>query len=209
MAKQTAGILGTVKGKVGNVVGAQWKETPYFRAYAIPANPKTELQEAHRARFALAVKFSKGLLGSVVQPFWDQFQRNQSGFNRFVQVNTKRLTSGASYDDILVAEGELESVVEISNAQYAGSQINLEWSGALKGNGLSTDYPFAVCYDTENDIFFVADGQIIGMVRGDLNIDLTVGTGRDYSKLTVFLFFYRGNAATLMVAPSVFSVVTN
>lgn len=58
MGKQNF-IQGGFKGKVGNVIGAGWKDMLTIRAYTKPANPKTERQKTVRNAFALKVKASQ------------------------------------------------------------------------------------------------------------------------------------------------------
>lgn len=58
MGKQNF-IQGGFKGKVGNVIGAGWKDILTIRSYTKPANPKTERQKTVRNAFALKVKASQ------------------------------------------------------------------------------------------------------------------------------------------------------
>lgn len=58
MGKQNF-IQGGFKGKVGNVIGAGWKDILTIRAYTKPANPKTERQTTVRNAFKLKVQASQ------------------------------------------------------------------------------------------------------------------------------------------------------
>mgnify|MGYP003571270124 CR=1 FL=1 len=58
MGKQNF-IQGGFKGKVGNVIGAGWKDILTIRSYTKPANPKTERQKTVRNAFKLKVKASQ------------------------------------------------------------------------------------------------------------------------------------------------------
>ena len=81
------GILGKGTKKIGNIVGANWKNKNYVRSYVIPANPNSDLQKAQRARFKSNVEFVKGILGQIIQPYVDPFQRAMSGYNYFIKQN--------------------------------------------------------------------------------------------------------------------------
>lgn len=49
MAKWISPLFSDIRNKLGDsVVFSSWKGRGYFRAYVIPANPKTKKQEAHR-----------------------------------------------------------------------------------------------------------------------------------------------------------------
>ena len=61
MAKSNWGITSGFIGKLGNVVGFNWKGINLQRALTKSTDPRTEKQLLQRAKFALA-----GKLGSVV-----------------------------------------------------------------------------------------------------------------------------------------------
>lgn len=58
MAKQNF-ISGGYYGKLGDTVGQRWKNKRTIRTYVIPRNPRTEVQQANRARFANLVPYAQ------------------------------------------------------------------------------------------------------------------------------------------------------
>ena len=58
MAKQNF-IGGGYYGKLGNTVGQRWKNKRTIRTYVIPRNPRTDVQQANRARFKNLVPFAQ------------------------------------------------------------------------------------------------------------------------------------------------------
>ena len=58
MAKQNF-IGGGYYGKLGDTVGQRWKNKRTIRSYVIPRNPRTEVQQANRARFKNLVPFAQ------------------------------------------------------------------------------------------------------------------------------------------------------
>lgn len=58
MAKQNF-IGGGYYGKLGGTVGQRWKNKRTIRSYVIPKNPRTEVQQANRARFKNLVPFAQ------------------------------------------------------------------------------------------------------------------------------------------------------
>ncbi|MGN1467652.1 MAG: hypothetical protein ACI4W1_05035 [Ruminococcus sp.] len=58
MAKQNF-IGGGYYGKLGGTVGQRWKNKRTIRSYVIPRNPRTEIQQANRARFKNLVPFAQ------------------------------------------------------------------------------------------------------------------------------------------------------
>ena len=52
-------LSGGYYGKLGATVGQRWKNKRTIRTYVKPANPRTEVQQANRNRFANAVTFAQ------------------------------------------------------------------------------------------------------------------------------------------------------
>ena len=52
-------LSGGYYGKLGATVGQRWKNKRTIRTYVIPANPRTEIQQANRGKFANAVIFAQ------------------------------------------------------------------------------------------------------------------------------------------------------
>jgi len=206
MGKQMGGILGPVRGKVSNVVGAQWKETAYFRGYTIPANPNTEAQQAQRAKMTTAVWYARALLGSVINPYWDPFEKAYSGYNRFLSVNVKAMASGTAYESILTSRGKLEKVSAMDGSTYpvTVTKVEVTWTGNLMGNGLATDKSLLVIVDVVNKVAWISAG---GSTREDGSEEVEVGEGRTAANLKSYLGFYRGTGTSLMVSDSVFEQV--
>ncbi|RKX53672.1 MAG: hypothetical protein DRP50_05530 [Thermotoga sp.] len=76
--------------KLGDqIVGSKWKGRGYFRSYVIPANPKTNKQEAHRAVMQELVKRCQAVVldDADVKAAWDNeaLPLLISGYNLFVK----------------------------------------------------------------------------------------------------------------------------
>lgn len=110
MAKISAGILSTPRGKVAGVVGASWKGVGYIREKVKPANPKTAAQEAQRSKMRNCVHFAQLILADVLIPFVSPFQKHQSGYNWFVKQNIKNFTYDfPKLDDLKLTAGTLQA----------------------------------------------------------------------------------------------------
>jgi len=206
MAKQTQGILGVVKGKIGNVVGAQWKQSPYFRSYSVPANPNTTAQQAQRAKMAFLVWNARLILGSVINSYITPFQKAMSGYNRFVQMNIKNLSNPPTHDELLLSEGQLEPTTSITTATYATAtgDFQISWNNSVLANGDAADSAVAVIIDTVNRRAWVFDAEA---TRNDGDLIDSIASGLTLADLAVYVFFHRGDGDMLMVSPSVYSEV--
>ncbi len=206
MAKIVNGILGGISGKVAGVVGGSWKGINYVRAYTVPSNPNTTAQQAQRTKFSAVRQLASSVLASVLQPYWDPFQSEMSGYNKFMSAN---LSAWSDADDIasaVMAQGTLEGDTIIT-ALYNDSTGNctLDLTNNPMGNGAGTDSAVWVIYDAANNIAFVSDGTYY---RNEGEILLSIGAGRTASDLHAFVFFRRGTGDSLTVSNSDYSVVT-
>lgn len=52
-------LSGGYYGKLGQTIGQRWKNKRTVKSYAVPANPRTEKQQANRGRFAYGVKLAQ------------------------------------------------------------------------------------------------------------------------------------------------------
>jgi len=199
------GILGPVKGKIGAVVGSNWKGINTVRGYTIPTDPQTEDQVTQRTMFAWIVLIAKLLLSDVIHTYWEQFAVKMSGYNKFVQSNRNAVSAVDTYSELVISEGSLEpSPLTAANYSDSSGYLGLEWSGSLLGNGLGTDKVVCICIDANNEVAFFDDST----TRSDTSCDIDIGAGRTPSDLHAYMFFTRGLAETLEVSASDYMVVS-
>jgi len=205
MAKQTSGILGKVTGKVGGVIGAAWKSTPYFRAYAKPANPKTPAQMLQRGKMGFVVGIAKMIKATIITPYWNPFQKRMSGYNRFIQKNIKLVADVPAILAIEMSEGDLELGAGLVDAFYSSvtGDVDVEWNPATMGNGEDDDIAVVVVIDKLNNVAFVNALE----TRVDASTSLPIGTDRVLANLHAWVLFSRGTGTSLMVSPSSYSVI--
>lgn len=140
MATIETGILGVTRGKIANVVGAKWKNVNYIRKLTTPANPKSEAQLIQRAKLSALVFFVKPLIAPVLHPFVDPYQKNQSGYNRFIQLNMPFVDEYGSVDEdeFIYTEGQL-TAINIQGATNIGDAMTWSWNTEYGINGKPTD----------------------------------------------------------------------
>lgn len=198
MGKIRQGILGGVSGKVGVVVGGDWKGIPYLRTFVIPANPNTALQQGVRSKMSLITSIGRTILNTIIQKFWDKYAVKMSGFNAFVKRSMLDMTSAVDYLNLSFARGGLEGVV-ISTKNYNDTTgvVTITFLTTTLSNGLPTDRIVAVVLDSANKVTFVADS---GTTRTAGTISLNIGGGRNVATLVFSLFAYTfpGSVVTLV-----------
>lgn len=189
MAKLRQGILGGISGKVGSVVGGDWKGIPYIRTMVIPANPNTIPQQIVRSKMRFITSIGKTVINTVVQKFWDKFAIKMSGFNAFVKANMLTELDIHSPSLFVFSKGGLEGLIRLTHDYNpATGLVLITWNPATLSNGLPSDKVVSVLYDLQNKMTFVSD---VGTLRSAGTISFNIGTGRTPEYMGYYLFAYR------------------
>jgi hypothetical protein len=161
MGKIKQGILGGFLGKVGNVVGGNFKGIATMRAMPLSvANPRTAAQVGNRSRFSFVTAWAKDLGLPFIQTFWNRQAMKMSGFNLFCSVNKATWNASGAYqvEDAIYSQGVIDAptpsscVFDISNAQLTGSV-----SYAISGERLPTDVYNIIFVDVNGNVIQVSD----------------------------------------------------
>lgn len=115
------------EGKVGQTVGAKWKNKSTIRTYTKPANPDTAAQQSVRGVF--------GSMTSFVAMFADQIKylsalntAGQSVRNAIVQINKDMITNGTfEKQSLLISKGGLQKVAGEAGSANAG-KVTITWN---------------------------------------------------------------------------------
>ena len=115
------------EGKVGQTVGAKWKNKSTIRTYTKPSNPSTAGQQSVRGVFASMTSF--------VAMFADQIKylsalntAGQSVRNAIIQANKAQIMDGAfDKTTLLISKGGLQKVAGES-ANEATGKITVTWT---------------------------------------------------------------------------------
>jgi hypothetical protein len=132
MGTISKGILGGFSGKVGSVVGGNWKGIDYMRSKASRRDFKpTQTQLAQQLKFALVVKFVQTFTG-LTEISFSNFAVRKTGYNSAVSYTLRNAVTGTyplfsiRYADVLVSRGDLPNV--LAPAVTAGANSMLTWS---------------------------------------------------------------------------------
>lgn len=86
-------VSGGYRGKLGDTIGQAWKNKRVIKSYAVPSNPRTEKQQANRARFAQAVKLSQLALSiNKGVPMWKSSEKTD--YNMRMSQAKKNIDEG-------------------------------------------------------------------------------------------------------------------
>ena len=131
------------EGKVGQTVGAKWKNKSTIRTYTKPSNPSTAGQQSVRGVFASMTSF--------VAMFADQIKylsalntAGQSVRNAIIQANKAQMMAGAfDKTTLLISKGGLQKVAG-ENASETTGKITVTWTKPTATNFTSNAELIAV-----------------------------------------------------------------
>ncbi len=128
------GILGGFSGKVGTVIGGNWKGIDYMRSKAASiSNPKTEAQLDQRARFGAALKFLQPLT-SFLRVGFKNYAVKMTAFNSAMSYNLNNALTGVypdysiDYASALVARGSLPGALNPLVAMNSTTELEFSWT---------------------------------------------------------------------------------
>ena len=162
MAEIKKGILGGFSGKVGTVVGANWRGKDIIRSLPKSNNKApTDLQLLQRYKFKKAVKFLQ-----PIRILLNEYFGNKTGVHSRYNLAVSYTISNALdvVDDlavivmerILVSKGDLVGFLRPTLVPSAVVSFELQWEdNSGQGNAKDTDIVNVVCYCEELDIFEV------------------------------------------------------
>ena len=149
-------LKGNWEGKVGQTVGAKWKNKSTIRTYTKPSNPNTAAQQGVRGVFAEMTSF--------VAMFADQIKylsalntAGQSVRNAIIQANKSQIM-GASFNKqtLLISKGGLQKVAGEA-AQANTGKITVTWTKPTATNFTASAKLIAVMVQPATGLVEVAE----------------------------------------------------
>lgn len=127
------GILGGFSGKVGTVVGGNWKGIDYMRSKASKvSNPNSKAQKDQRSKFSLILSFLQPITEFVKVGFKD-YAIKMTAFNSAMSYNVKNAITGVypdysiDFSQALVSRGSLAGALNPEAASAAAGEVTFTW----------------------------------------------------------------------------------
>lgn len=146
------------EGKVGQTVGAKWKNLSTIRTYTKPSNPNTSEQQKVRSVFAQMTSF--------VALFADQIKyrsalntSGQSVRNAIIQANKTQIMSG-TFDKatLIISKGGLQKV-DGESANQATGKVTVTWNAPTATNFTENAKLVAVMVQPTSGLVEVAEAD--------------------------------------------------
>lgn len=205
MATFEKGILGGFSGKVGTVIGGNWKGIDYMRSKASKRNfipsPK---QFEQQLKFALVMRFLQPMSALLEKSFSD-FAIQKTGINSAFAYNFSNAITGTfpdfaiDYSKALVSRGNLPNVLGPTVVSRAGSILTWSWTDNNSSDTQPTDQAILVAYcpSMKQAIFTTNGGK-----RSDLTADQNLLTFKGQAVETYIGFM---SADSRSVSVSIFT----
>lgn len=177
-------LKGNWEGKVGQTVGAKWKNKSTIRTYTKPSNPKTAAQMSVRSAFAQMTAY--------VASFADQIKylsalntSGQSVRNAIIQANKMQISDGTfNKATLMVSKGGLQKVTN-EQANASAGKITITWDKPTATNFTKDAKLIAICVQESSGLVEVleAEAKPAGSATVSGNITFTAGN------VDVFVYF--------------------
>lgn len=192
MGKISQGILGGFSGKVGSVVGANWKGINYMRSKAVSvANPRTEGQVRQRTKFSVTLSFLQPLT-DFLRVGYKMYAIKKTAFNAAMSYFINNAIIGDSHDfsidpsKVLVSRGPLTPALNASATIQPG-EVTVSWEdNSSSGSATSSDKALIVVYNVSK---MEAVYTTSGATRSEQSQVMTIPADWDNDILSVHLGF--------------------
>lgn len=192
MARLSSGIMGPIHGKLGSVVGAVWKQTPYLRTMPVEKNKSlraTPAQIACREKFKFVQEWLTPFYPYVTVGFRN-YAKDKTEINAAFSVNYKRATVGVypdlsiDYEKVVLSKGHLPRLYAVQARLIEPDVISLTWQRNHNDDSCSDDQVVLVIYNRELKI---VDGFVGGCNRAELQCSLSLNPKLIGKSLNVYV----------------------
>lgn len=184
-------INGSWSGKVGQLVGAKWKDKHTLRSYAKPANPNTPAQQTTRTGFKEITSFT-ALFSDQLKSISSLDTKSMSVRNAIIKLNHAQVAAGALVKATLaISRGGLPEITAFTPSAPAGlTTLTATWSPAVGATISEKAKVVVVAVDAVNKRSYV--GSALNSVASiTLTGSIMAGAAIDiYS----YLLDYRGSS---------------
>lgn len=182
-------IQGKWEGKVGQTVGAKWKNLATLRSYAIPSNPKTQAQETVRTVFKDMTSFV-ALFADQIKYLTSLNTRGMSVRNAIIKANSEQITAGTfNKDTLVINKGGLPNATGVT-ATATATAATVQFTRPVATNLTDKAEIVVVVVDGTNKIAGVGKAALTG-TSVQVNVALQDGVQSD---VYYWVIDYRGSA---------------
>lgn len=177
-------LKGNWEGKVGQTVGAKWKNKSTIRTYTKPSNPKTAAQMSVRSAFAQMTAYV-ALFADQIKYLSALNTSGQSVRNAIIQANKMQISDGTfSKATLMVSKGGLQKVTNEQATESAG-KITVTWDKPTATNFTKDAKLVAICVQESSGLVEVLEAEAKPAGSATVSGNITFGAG----DVDVFVYF--------------------
>lgn len=177
-------LKGNWEGKVGQTVGAKWKNKSTIRTYTKPSNPKTAAQMSVRSAFSQMTAYV-ALFADQIKYLSALNTSGQSVRNAIIQANKMQISDG-TFDKatLMVSKGGLQKVTN-EQANASAGKITITWDKPTATNFTKDAKLVAICVQESSGLVEVLEAEAKPVGSATVSGNITFGTG----DVDVFVYF--------------------
>jgi len=196
MAKIKDGITGGISGKIGNIIGANWKGKNYIRIK--PAHHhdlKSEKQIAQRLKFELISSFTREFGNLIKNESWGKYAKKMTAKNLFIKTNIKAIENDGSICDfsklkLSIGNIFLPKEIKVQQDSKKTQNIDISWKDAEDLKITRTnDWVNIIILNKERwnarPSFFLRCCR-----RSENHISIYLRNIEEYEKIEIYIYFY-------------------
>lgn len=198
------GLLNVLKanweGKVGQTVGAKWKNKSTIRTYTKPSNPKTAAQQSVRSVFASMTSFI-ALFADSIKYLSALDTSGMSVRNAIIKLNKDQIEAG-TFDktSLEISKGGLQSINGFTATASAG-KVNASWTAPTAVNFTNNAKLILVAVQADSGIVEVAEAAAsAGTLAGTLTFEA--------GSVDVYAYFLDKRGSNKVASISTYAAVT-
>lgn len=177
-------LKGNWEGKVGQTVGAKWKNKSTIRTYTRPSNPKTAAQMSVRSAFAQMTAYV-ALFADQIKYLSALNTSGQSVRNAIIQANKMQISDGTfSKSTLMVSKGGLQKVTNEQATASAG-KITVTWDKPTATNFTKDAKLVAICIQESSGLVEVLEAEAKPVGTATVSGNITFVTGN----VDVYVYF--------------------
>lgn len=177
-------LKGNWEGKVGQTVGAKWKNKSTIRTYTKPSNPKTAAQMSVRSAFAQMTAYV-ALFADQIKYLSALNTSGQSVRNAIIQANKMQISDGTfNKATLMVSKGGLQKVTNEQATETAG-KITVTWDKPTATNFTKDAKLVAICVQESSGLVEVLEAEAKPAGSASISGNITFANGN----VDVFVYF--------------------
>lgn len=177
-------LKGNWEGKVGQTVGAKWKNKSTIRTYTKPSNPKTAAQMSVRSAFAQMTAYV-ALFADQIKYLSALNTSGQSVRNAIIQANKMQISDGTfNKATLMVSKGGLQKVTN-EQANASAGKITVTWDKPTATNFTKDAKLVAICVQESSGLVEVLEAEAKPVGSATVSGNITFANG----SVDVYVYF--------------------